>query len=81
MFNKVRVRADACTHNAQLIPSVPTPPPGHLSSICHLVGPGCGALPGGGAFVNSSRRGNVVPFSILFFLTYEHLDSFRYFYK
>ena len=39
------------------------PPPGHLSGICDLVGPGGGDLsenlcPGvGHAFVNSSRRG------------------------
>ena len=45
---------------AQSIPiSVPIPP-GHLSEICHLVGPGSGEfvrkpLLGGGAFVSSSR--------------------------
>ena len=43
---------------AQSIPSVPIPP-GDLSGICHLVGPGSGEiirkpLLGGGAFVNSS---------------------------
>ena len=43
---------------AQSIPSVPIPD-GHLSGICHLVGPGSGEfvrkpLLGGGAFVNSS---------------------------
>ena len=44
---------------AQSIPSMPIPP-GHLSGICHLVGPGSGEfvrkpLLGGGAFVSSSR--------------------------
>ena len=43
---------------AQSIPSVPIPP-GDLSGICHLVGPGSGEfvrkpLLGGGALVNSS---------------------------
>ena len=38
------------------------PPFGHLSGICHIVGPGgeefvIKPLPGGGAFVNSSRSG------------------------
>ena len=42
----------------QSIPSVPILP-GHLSGICHLVGPGSGEIIrkpqlGGGAFVNSS---------------------------
>ena len=46
---------------AQAIPRVLIPP-GHLSGFFHLVGPGGGEfvrkpLPGGGAFVNSSRRG------------------------
>ena len=43
MFNKVRDRADTSIHvriMAQSIPSVPTSVPGHLSGICHLVGPG-----------------------------------------
>ena len=43
---------------AYSIPSVPIPP-GHLSGICHLLGPGSGEfvrkpLLGGGAFANSS---------------------------
>ena len=48
---------------AQSIPNVPTPPLlGHLSGICHLVGLGgeeffTKPLPGGGAFINSSRSG------------------------
>ena len=45
---------------AQSIPISVCIPPGHLSGICHLVGPGSGEfvrkpLLGGGAFVNSSR--------------------------
>ena len=46
---------------AQSIPSVPITP-GHLSDICHLVGP-CGGdlsekpLPGRGTFFNFFRRG------------------------
>ena len=47
---------------AQLIPSVPFPPPRALSGIGHLVSLGGGEfvrkpLPGDGAFVNSSRSG------------------------
>ena len=50
-------------HNAQSIPSVAIPPRSIFSGICHLVGPSGGELvrkplPGGGAFVNSSRRGS-----------------------
>ena len=47
---------------APSIPSVLIPLPGHLPGFFHLVDPGGGEFvrkpfPGGGAFVNSSRRG------------------------
>ena len=53
---------------AQSIPSVPTPVPGHLSGICHLVGPGGGVLSenlftGVGYLSILLEEVNVVPFS------------------
>ena len=60
-------------------------PLGHLSSICHLVGPGGGELVikphGGGTLVNSSRRGQHWFFFQNFRHKYVYLDSYRYFYK
>ena len=55
---------------AQTIPSVPIPPPGHLSGICHLVGfPAVGNLsqnfcPGVGHLSILLEALNVVPFLI-----------------
>ena len=68
VFNEVRVRADTNIHVRimlspfQALLSPPPPPRVHLSRICHLVGPGGGQLvrkplPGGGAVINSSRKG------------------------
>ena len=56
-------------------------PPGYLSGICHLVGPGGGEfvrkpLPGGGAFVSSWLEAvNVVPFSIFHLKIYPFKNS------
>ena len=66
------VRTDTSIHvriiMAQSIPSVPTPVPGHLSGICHLVGPGGGVLSenlftGVGYLSILLEEVNVVPFS------------------